>query len=78
MVGSVTKTACAFNTLSTNPTNKMIKHTQTIRRLLLKNCLSVFDHFFKRISALTLFKLVHFGTLNGWKGARKPPLPPYV
>ena len=23
----------------------MIKHTQTIRRLLLTNCLSVFDHF---------------------------------
>ena len=24
---------------------KMVKHTQTIRRLLLRNCLSVFDHF---------------------------------
>ena len=23
----------------------MVKHTQTIRRLLPKNCLSVFDHF---------------------------------
>ena len=23
----------------------MVKHTQTIRRLLLANCLSVFDHF---------------------------------
>ena len=23
----------------------MVKHTQTIRRLLLTNCLSVFDHF---------------------------------
>ena len=23
----------------------MVKHTQTICRLLLKNCLSVFDHF---------------------------------
>ena len=25
--------------------HKMVKHTQTIRRLLLTNCLSVFDHF---------------------------------
>ena len=24
---------------------KMVKHTQTIRRLVLTNCLSVFDHF---------------------------------
>ena len=25
----------------------MVKHTQTIRRLLLTNCLSVFDHFMR-------------------------------
>ena len=25
--------------------HKMVKHTQTIRRLLPTNCLSVFDHF---------------------------------
>ena len=25
--------------------HKMIKHTQTIRRLLPTNCLSLFDHF---------------------------------
>ena len=25
--------------------DKMVKHTQTIRRLLPTNCLSVFDHF---------------------------------
>ena len=25
--------------------HKMVKHTQTIRRLLHTNCLSVFDHF---------------------------------
>ena len=25
--------------------NKMVKHTQRIRRLLPTNCLSVFDHF---------------------------------
>ena len=25
--------------------HKMVKHTETIRRLLPKNCLSVFDHF---------------------------------
>ena len=25
--------------------NKMVKHTQTIHRLLRTNCLSVFDHF---------------------------------
>ena len=43
----------------------MAKHTQTIRRLLPKNCLSVFDHFlrlalkilsFLRSTALNLFK----------------------
>ena len=32
------------NPLSAQP-HKMIKHTQTIRRLLPTNCLSVFDHF---------------------------------
>ena len=26
---------------------RMVKHTQTIRRLLLTNCLSVFDHFMR-------------------------------
>ena len=26
-------------------THKMVKHTQTIRRLLLTNCYRVFDHF---------------------------------
>ena len=25
--------------------HKMVKHTQTIRRLLTANCFSVFDHF---------------------------------
>ena len=25
--------------------HKMVKHAQTIRRLLLRTCLSVFDHF---------------------------------
>ena len=30
--------------LSANPT-KMVRHTQTIGRLLPKNCLSVLDHF---------------------------------
>ena len=25
--------------------HKMVNHTQTIRRLLLTNCLNVFDHF---------------------------------
>ena len=33
-----------FNSFKYQP-NKMIKNTQTIRRLLPKNCLSVFDHF---------------------------------
>ena len=28
-------------------TNKMVKHTQTIHRILLTNCLSVFDHFLR-------------------------------
>ena len=32
------------NPLSANP-HEMVKHTQTIRRLLQTNCLSVFDHF---------------------------------
>ena len=27
------------------PTHKMVKHTQTIGRLLPTNCFSVFDHF---------------------------------
>ena len=31
-------------TLKRQP-HKMVKHTQTIHRLLPKNCLSVFDHF---------------------------------
>ena len=35
--------------------NKMVKHTQTIRRLLPPNCLSVFDHF---------VELVHKGLSN--------------
>ena len=34
-----------FNPLSGNPPHKMVKHTQTIHRLLPTNCLSVFDHF---------------------------------
>ena len=33
-----------FKYLSANP-HKMIKHIQTIRRLLPMNCLSVLDHF---------------------------------
>ena len=32
-----------FNPLSANPTK--VSNTQTVRRLLQKNCLSVFDHF---------------------------------
>ena len=35
--------------------NKMVKHTQTIRRLLPPNCLSVFDYF---------VELVHKGLSN--------------
>ena len=35
----------------------MVKHTQTIRRLLPTNCLSVFDHFVK--SALKGLSLCH-------------------
>ena len=33
----------------------MIEHTQTVRRLLLTNCLSVFDHFV-RLTLKGLFK----------------------
>ena len=37
--------------------HKMVKHTQTIRRLFPKNCLSVFDHFvgstFKGLTSYT-------------------------
>ena len=33
-----------FNHLKHQP-HKMVKHTQTIRRLLPTNCLRVFDHF---------------------------------
>ena len=33
-----------FNTFKCQP-QKMVKHTQTIRRLLPTKCLSVFDHF---------------------------------
>ena len=36
----------------------MDKHTQTIRRLLATNCLSVFDHFVGLVlKGLSLFKL---------------------
>ena len=38
------KTIQSINPLSANP-HKIVKHTQTIRRLLPTNCLSVFDHF---------------------------------
>ena len=34
----------------------MVKHTQTIRRLLLTNCLSVFEHF-ERLALKGLRKL---------------------
>ena len=38
-----------FNLVATLPfkrqPHKIVKHTQTIRRLLPTNCLSVFDHF---------------------------------
>ena len=34
-----------FARLSKRQTHKMVKHTQTICRLLSTNCLSVFDHF---------------------------------
>ena len=33
-----------FKTLKHQP-RKMVKHTQTFRRLLPTNCFSVFDHF---------------------------------
>ena len=38
------KTGKMLLTLKRHP-HKMVKHTQTIRRLLPTNCLSVFDHF---------------------------------
>ena len=39
---------CQFNLLNTNPKN-LIKHTQTIRRQQLTNCVSVFDHFLRLV-----------------------------
>ena len=33
------------NKLAARQPRKMVKHTQTIRRLLSMNCLRVFDHF---------------------------------
>ena len=38
----------------------MVKHTQTIRRLLPTNCLSVFDHFV----GLALKELTHFWPMS--------------
>ena len=38
----------------------MVKHTQTIRRLLPTNCLSVFDHFVE----LTPKELIIYFTIN--------------
>ena len=35
----------SFELFPKNNFGKMVKHTQTIRRLLPRNCLSVFDHF---------------------------------
>ena len=39
------KFSISFSYLSKRQTHKTVKHTQTTRRLLPTNCLSVFDHF---------------------------------
>ena len=41
----------------------MVKHTQTIRRLLPTNCLSVFDHFVG-----LAFKLLGFTIIDVFQG----------
>ena len=50
-----------INPLSANFT-KLVKHTQTIRRLWPTNCLSVFDHFaglvLKGLTLLTLAEII--------------------
>ena len=39
----------------------MVKHTQTIRRQIADNCLSVFDHFVKlALKGLTIFLEVYW------------------
>ena len=50
---------CSEYNVTSLPTKKMVKHTQTICWLLPTNCLSVFEHFV----GLTLKVLIHFRPL---------------
>ena len=43
--------------------HKMVKHTQTSRRVLPTNCLSVFDHFVGRVLK-ELFCIYHTPSVN--------------
>ena len=58
----------AFNLLNANP-QKMVKHTQTIRRLLPTNSLSVFDHFVGlalKVAHVVNIKLFFYGLILLW------------
>ena len=58
----------------------MVKHTQTIRRLLPTNCLSVFDHFvglalkglseYEQINFLFSLKSISFLMISGGEGIK--------
>ena len=47
-----------FDTLSANQPHKMIKRTQTIRRVLPKNSLSVFGHFVQFAPKKSILKMM--------------------
>ena len=50
----------------------MVKHTQTIRRLLPTNCLSVFDYFMGlALKGLMIWRADKDPVVNGWLDKKK-------